>query len=189
MSLPLHKKVPKEEWEEGKEYFAMGNQSLTKMFHFVYLGNNKIKNLYTLKEEEVGDNIEWFERYWYRTEREAVLKKLYQENKNKHSLNIIGVFNNLKACDGSHEPYNAWISYDAYEMLDNLLEESFFIIGCAPAPYGESWLGHKNIALVIEEYDSGNHYWCHCPEDFIEDVREELAEEYKEIERMANEDR
>ena len=70
--------------------------------------------------------------------------------------------------------------------IDNLLDESFFIVGCAPAPYGESCLGHKNIALVIEEYDSGNRYWCHCPEDFIEDVREELAEEYKKIERIAD---
>ena len=186
MSVPIYKSVPREDWEIGKEYFIMKNETRSHMFHFVYQGNNKIINLYTGKEEEVLEDITHFERYWRAGEKEAVYKENYINNKSKHQLNIIGLFTDLSDCDGEHENWNAWCSFDAYEMLDNLLDEDFFVVGCAPAPWGKQWLDAEWIALVIADYQTGARRWCHFQKDWLEDVREELTEEYKEIERIAD---
>lgn len=186
MPVPRNKSIPREEWVVGESYEIMRHPNGSRMFLFVYLGDNKIKNLYTDKEEEIPEDITHFDRYWKPGEKEEEYKKEYFNNRSRHQLNVIGLFTDLSYCNDEHENWNGWCSFDAYEMLDNLLEEDFFIVGCAPAPYGKEWLGEEWMALVIANYETGTRRWCHFQKSWLEDVREELADEYKEIERIAD---
>ena len=70
---------------------------------------------------------------------------------------------------GYHEMWNAWLSYDLYEMAQYCRKEKMKIIG-----YSEditpkhSWAGDiLDIGICAEEED-GTRFWCHCSRDIFE---------------------
>lgn len=96
--------------------------------------------------------------------------------------NLYGLFHDLyDVGDASHQMWNYWIADDAYELLCNLEEEDFFLVGIAPASYAFAGKEFEDsIAFVIETYDTGTRYWCHGYKSWVKDMRAQMEHIYKE---------
>ena len=93
-------------------------------------------------------------------------------------LNLIGIHCDMYGVgDAIHEMWNGWITFDWREQLMRVKTEDFFIIGVAPAPYGNCAFSDP-VALVAEYRESGDRFWCHTSKDWIEQMREESKEIY-----------
>ncbi len=98
-----------------------------------------------------------------------------------HQLNLMGLHHDLyDVGDAFHEMWNGWVCADWYEQLTELIDEDFFIVGIAPAPY-ECWSLDDSVAIVAEVRRTGDRFWCHAGRSWIEDMREESLEQYKEL--------
>lgn len=105
---------------------------------------------------------------------------MFDISRGNAAINLMGLYNDMYYCEGEHEMYNVWISYDWHEMSDNLEQESFYLYGIAPAPYPCSAFGKDSIAVVIEDFLTGDRYWCHTSKEWVKEMREQMQEIYDE---------
>lgn len=98
-----------------------------------------------------------------------------------NKINLIGLHTDLYDIgDGCHEMWNGWIAADWKEQLMNLIDEQFTIVGIAPLT--NPVRNFRNpVAVVCEMIDTGERFWCHSEKEWIEDMREESKEYYKQI--------
>ena len=115
----------------------------------------------------------WEEQEWY--------KKQIDMANSANQLNLMGIHADLYSVgDAYHEMWNGWVHADWAEQLVELVDEDFFIIGIAPAPYGCFSLDNP-VAMVAEYRDSGDRFWCHAAQNWIDDMRKESKGIYKAL--------
>lgn len=74
---------------------------------------------------------------------------------------------------GKHEMWNAWVSYDPYEMAAYCIKEKMTILGVCPDVYNHNtW----NVGICAC-YENGEKFWCH----FSGNMLETMSEMYPEL--------
>lgn len=69
---------------------------------------------------------------------------------------------------GYHEQWNAWLSYDLYEMAYYCRKEKIKIVGYSEDIIPKhSWTGLLDIGICAEDED-GQRFWCHCSRDVFD---------------------
>ena len=72
---------------------------------------------------------------------------------------------------GYHEMWNAWISYDPYEMAKYCIKEKIEIVGCCYDIIPKiSFTGTMLDVGICVEYEDGERFWCHYRSETIEDM-------------------
>ena len=131
------------------------------------------------QEREVV-NISFLKKKLSFTEQEKWRQIHYNIKNPREQINLMGLYNDMYDIgDAYHEMYNAWIAADWYEMSENLQNESFFLIGIAPAPW-DCWSILNPVALVIEEED-GTRLWCHAGLNWIKQMRNQMLPIYNNM--------
>ena len=128
----------------------------------------------------VIENIIELKRPMTLLEEKEYNKSLYEkeENKRANQLNLYGLFNDCYV-QGEHQMYNGWIGYDFYDTCNNLNEENWTLVGIAQPPW--DWnLKDPCVAIIVEDID-GDKFWCHAHKSWIDDMREEMLDEYRQI--------
>lgn len=98
-----------------------------------------------------------------------------------NQLNLMGLHHDMYDIgDAFHEMWNGWIHCEWHEQLTELVDEDFFIIGIAPAPYGCFSIDDP-VAIVAEYRGDGTRFWCHASQDWITTMREESMDEYRKL--------
>lgn len=124
--------------------------------------------IYFLRHMNFQDEIEWYESNT-------------DMSNSANQLNLMGIHHDLYDIgDAFHEMWNGWVHADWREQLVELVDEDFFIIGIAPAPYGCMMIDEP-VAIVAEYRKTGDRFWCHADHKWIEDMREESMEEYRKL--------
>ena len=123
----------------------------------------------TIKEEK---EIIFFRRELTFEEIDEWHKTHIDLDKEINKLNLSGFHNNMYDIgDATHEMWNGWLTAGVWaEQLNALENLDFFVVGIAPAPIIPDYFKNA-VAVVIEEFDTGNRYWCHWEMDYIEKFR------------------
>ena len=180
----MRKKCPKEKWlpvEEGiiegeyEGYMTSDKPNSQTYCSIVYKGNG-IGWCWN-RENDVVEHLTHLRTRLTLEEQEQWRIDNYEPLDPKEQLNLMGLFNDMyDVGDAYHEMYNAWTSFDWYEMSENLYDESFFLVGVAPAPY-ECFAFDESIAFVCEE-PNGTRLWCHGSKDWVTRMREQMKSMY-----------
>lgn len=125
-------------------------------------------------------NLSFLEKYTTFQEQEEWYKKHFNINDSHTYLNLCGLFHDMyNTGTATHEMWNAWVSNNFYETNAYLKDEDMILIGVAAAPY--EWnIGGNCCALVIEDRVTGSNYWCHAAQDWVDEMREQMRDIYKE---------
>lgn len=177
MRCPTSKQVPYQEAVIGKMYSGYTRGTTTSFCDCEYLGDRKV--LVFGKYEEINvdtltDKYSWDEQEkWYRDR--------FDITDLRTTNNLYGLFHDMyDVGDAYHEMWNGWIDIDWYEMSAGLQDEDFYLLGIAPAP--SPWAGHSDpVAFVCATYDDTQRFWCHGGKDWVENMREQMKDIYKEI--------
>lgn len=135
------------------------------------------------KPEQEVKNISFLSRKLTFEEKEDWYKNQFNIKDQKDQLNLMGLFNNMYDCgDAYHEEWNAWIGADWYEMAFNLREEDFILVGISPAPWNVDYIfGEGNSVAFVCENENGIRFWCHGSKRWVEDMRSETRDIYKNL--------
>ena len=133
-------------------------------------------------EYPIEGEVLWFHRELTWEERDQWYRNAVDMTVARNQLNLMGLHNDLYSIgDARHEMWNGWIAATWEEQLIKLLDEDFFIVGIVdPAPPRIDLPMRHPVAIVIE-YDDGARYWCHAEWNWIEDMREESMERYRQL--------
>lgn len=92
---------------------------------------------------------------------EEEIKKKY----GKKAKEVFDALQNRMTLDeiGQHEMWNAWLSFDPYEMAAYCIGEKITILGYCPdiTPKTAMFLGDTLDVGVCAEYENGERFWCH----------------------------
>lgn len=136
------------------------------------------------KEEQAVSGIISYKRDFDWQEEAAWYHEHFDINNHVNTNNLIGLFTDLYSVgDAYHEMWNGWIGADFYEMAGELEDETFYLLGIAPAPWEKDDIfGEGNsVAFVGCYYSSDERFWCHGSKDWVEDMREQMEDIYNEI--------
>ena len=126
-------------------------------------------------------HVDYFERDLTWEEEAEWYRNQVDMTNSANQLNLLGIHTDLSSIgDASHEMWNGWVKCDWCEQLVELVDEDFFIVGVAEAPYG-CWAIDDAIALVAEYRDTGDRFWCHAGRGWIEDMREGSKSVYESL--------
>lgn len=179
MKAPFYKWILAEEAKIGEKYIGYktyDKPDTTCLCAVEYLGDNKVLVFGT---REV-DNVSMLERYTTYEEQTNWNKQHFDISNGKTQLSLYGLFTDLyDVGDAYHEMCNFWVTDDFYEMNVDLLDEDFFLVGIAPAPYGCPALDDP-IAFVAER-ENGERFWCHGGKSWVDSMREDMREVYNQI--------
>lgn len=84
---------------------------------------------------------------------------------------------------GCHEMYNAWISYNPYEMAAECKDKKMKVIGvCEEILPKRNMFDHDFILDIgiCAEYEDGDRIWCHAHKEYLNDMFEEYGHLVKE---------
>ena len=96
--------------------------------------------------------------------------------------NLFGLFYDLyDVGTAPHEMYNGWIDSNWYEMSWQLNDLDFYLYGIAPAPYPMTWGDGDDVAFVARTYDDKFEFWCHGRKSWVDEMREQMEDVYKEM--------
>lgn len=178
MKAPFYKWILTEEAKIGEKYIGYktyDKPDTTCLCEAEYLGDNKVLVFGT---REV-DNVSMLERHTTSEEQANWNKQHFDISNSKTQLSLYGLFTDLyDVGDAYHEMWNAWITDDFYELNADLLNEDFFLVGIAPAPYGCSI---KDPVAFVAEYENGERFWCHGGRSWVDNMREQMKEIYHNL--------
>lgn len=180
MKCPTFKQVPITEVGIGEEFVTCGIAGEGEIWigGGLYIGEDR--NVHKKEDDSIVENVIYIKRRYTLEEEQEWYECQYDISCGNAAINLVGLYNDMYFCEGEHEMYNSWSTYDWYEMSDNLENENFYLYGIAPAPYPCSAFGEEDsIALVIEDFLTGNRYWCHSSKEWIENMREQMKEIYE----------
>lgn len=182
LNTPPNKKVYPNEIKPGdvfKGYEYHNGDSHTTHLCEVIVNNEGVPLVWG--RNPITDPYDYFTRKMTWQEEAEWYKSQIDFSKSDYLLNLIGLHTDLYSVgDAYHEMWNGWIQVSWEEQLVSLENETFFILGVSPAPYGYS--GCRDPVAVICEYKSdGERFWCHAEKDWIEDMRDESREIYKNL--------
>lgn len=101
---------------------------------------------------------------------------------NKYSDNLIGLHHDLyDVGEASQSKWHVWLTKDWRRLLLNIERQNCFIVGIAPSPTPISGTARNPVAIVYEEYSSGNRFWSHIEKDWIALMRFQSQKEYEKI--------
>lgn len=117
----------------------------------------------------IEDEGEWIDESAM-FEVELTDKEFYNKYR-KDAEEIQVALKNKLLCDqiGYHEMWNAWLSYNIYEMAQYCRKENMKIVG-----YSEdirpkhSWAGDLLDIGICAETEDGERFWCHTSRDIFE---------------------
>ena len=180
MRCPMNKQIPISNVQPGEEFIRCRLSSGTTLIlgGGLYMGEDRKiykKSDNTLLEEQ---DVIYIERPYTFEEEAQWYKDQYDISCGNAAINLVGLYNDMYYCEGEHEMYNAWVTYDWYEMSDNLEQQSFYLYGIAPAPYPCSAFGKDSIAVVVEDFLTGDRFWCHTSKEWINQMREQMQDTF-----------
>ena len=164
--------------KEYDGYKTFDEPNCTHLCSIVYKGNGTgwVWN----DSKQLVSNISYLERYMTFEEEKEWYIKHYDKNNPTNQINLDGLFHDMyDVGDARHEMWNAWIGIEWKEMALRLLDEEFYLIGIAPAPWGHS-LYSDAVAFVAESKDGTDRFWCHGDMETVKQMREEMKEVYNE---------
>ena len=127
---------------------------------------------------ELQEEITWMERsQWY--------KDYVDLSISRNSNNLIGIHTDLYSIgDAYHEMWNGWVeACDPWKMIAELEEETFYLVGIAPAPWDKDDIFGKgnSVAFVACYYDSDERFWCHGSKNWVQTLRDFSMKEYEAL--------
>ena len=180
MNCPMRIWVSVKEAEIDKEYFGYKNNNEPNSIHYcsIYYKGNGIGWIWNDPKQSV--EVSYLERYMTFKEEEQWYQDNYDSNNSSNQINLSGLFHDMyDVGDARHEMWNAWIGTTWRELALNIIDEDFYLIGIAPAPWGHT--GYEQpIAFVAESKDGVDRFWCHGEKNWVLDMREEMKEVYNE---------
>lgn len=84
---------------------------------------------------------------------------------------------------GCHEMYNAWISYDPYEMAAECKDKKMKVVGICEEITPKRNLFCPDFILdigICAEYEDGDRIWCHAHKEYVDRMFEEYGHLVKE---------
>ena len=116
-----------------------------------------------------------------KNEQKQILSSLIDLNNTNIQNNLIGLHSDLyDVGDARQDKWHVWLSSDWKQMLYNLEQQNYFVLGVAPAPIFSGSAVYP-VALVYEDRSSGQRYWQHIDIRSIEAIRQDSAEQYNQI--------
>lgn len=163
-------------YRKGNSHFSLCTITFDENFNPIIFHQHSI-------DEEERKEITCYFRYMTWQEEEEWYKNVVDFSNKANVINLIGLHTDLYDIgDSCHEMWNGWVGTTWREQLMNLLDENFFIIGIAPLPNSCIEMVFRNpVAVVCEEYDTGQRFWCHAEKDWIDDMREESKTYYEAL--------
>ena len=168
------------------EYINSEGQKVMCYSTIIYKGDGKGITFWMLHDDpdEVYNKEPDIENI-IRVREELIGKESDEYNKSKfdistHMANLLGLYNDCYYAEGEHELDNTWTSYDFYEIAEALDGKDFYIWGVAPAPYS-GCLGGKPTCFVLEDHLTGNRWWVHTKDEWVEKMRNQMAWAYNSL--------
>lgn len=132
-------------------------------------------------DSPIERKVDYYERDMTWEEEAEWYKKNIDMTNPRNQLNLMGIHTDMSNVgDAFHEMWNGWVEYDWMKQLIEIVDENFFIIGVAEAPYG-CWSIDDAVALVAEYKDTGDRFWCHVARWAIEEMRENSKSVYEDL--------
>ena len=179
MGPDMFKWIPAHQGVQNQEYHGYKLRDEPNSIHYAsirYLGNGQA----LVYDKTLVTNITQLQRYTTFDERQQWYKDRFDVNTYHDNLNLLGLYEDLYSTgDATHELWNAWIAADFYELASNLKEEDLILVGIAPADYECNGTRYP-IAFVVETQDTGERFWCHGVQDWVDDMREQMRDIYDE---------
>lgn len=97
--------------------------------------------------------------------------KEFYEKYRKDAEAIKLALQNKMLCDeiGYHEMWNAWLSYDLYEMACNCRKKKIKIVGYTEdITPKHSWFGQLLDVGICAEEEDGTRFWCHTSREIFD---------------------
>lgn len=178
MKPPRHIKVYPHEIKPGDEYNGYVNGS-THCFTSITVSPEGVP--LSWGEDPLEVKVDYFLRDLTWEEEAEWYKNAVDMKNSNNQLNLMGLHTDLyDVGDAFHEMWNGWVEYEWAKQLIEIVDETFFIVGIAEAPY-ECWSIEDSVALVAEYKETGDRFWCHVARWAIEEMREQSTEVYKKL--------
>lgn len=180
MRPPRHVRVYPNEVKPGDEYTGYVSGS-THCFTSITVSPEGIPLQWG--ESPIERSVDYFERDMTWEEEAEWYKNTIDMTNPRNQLNLMGIHTDMSSVgDAIHEMWNGWVEYEWTKQLVEIVDENFFILGVAEAPF-ECWSIDDAVALVAEYKDTGDRFWCHVARWAIEEMRENSKSVYEELMR------
>ena len=115
---------------------------------------------------------------------ELTEEEVIEKYKNKTAENYKILHNKLNDYEiGYHEMWNGWLSYDLFELTQNLACENLRLVGyCDSITPKHTFYGEIEDIGICVEYDDGTKFWCHSSKKTLDKMLKRY-EKYLERER------
>lgn len=176
MRPPKTKRVYPKDIKPGDEFegYVSGTSH-----HFCIVNVQEDGTPLTFNQFPIEEKVDYFEQRLTYEEEIEWYKNFIDMTNPANQLNLMGIHTDMYGIgDAFHEMWNGWVCAEWREQLTELIDEDFFIVGIAPAPYG-CFAIDDPVAVVAEYKDTGTRFWCHASQSWINTMREESKTEYK----------